>query len=200
MPGIISVNSKVTLPASMLEVSFNETLVHQVVTSIMTNARQGTKKQKTRSEVAGGGRKPKSQKGSGGARYGTISSPLFRSGGRAFAARPRNFNQKINKKMYRAAMRSVLAQLAREERLVVIEDIKLEKPSTKQFSEALTVLEYKNALLVTSTLDENVYLSLRNIPNITMATVDVVNPLDLVAHDKVVMTVSAVKDCEEKFA
>lgn len=200
MSAVIKLNTSVTLPDSLLSVDYNETLVHQIITSIMTNARAGTKKQKTRSEVRGGGRKPKAQKGSGGARMGTIRSPICRGGGQTFAARPRKFNQKINKKMYHAVMRIVLAQLAREDRLMVIDDVQLDAPKTKDFHASLKGVGIDNALIVTKVLDQNIYLSLRNIPNITMATVDVINPLDLLAHRKVVMTASAVKRCGEKYA
>jgi large subunit ribosomal protein L4 len=196
---VFKLNSSATLPQSLLDFVFNETLVHQVVTSIMTNDRAGTKKQKTRSEVRGGGRKPKAQKG-GGARIGTIRSPLCRGGGVTFAARPRSFNQKINKKMYQYAMRCIIAQLVREERLTIIDDIKIDRPSTKNIAAALKQADFRNALLITESLNENLYLSMRNIPCVAMATMDIVNPIDLISFDKVVMTVAAAKICGERFA
>ena len=200
MAAMIQINSTVKLPDSLLEFAFNETLVHQVITSIMTNDRAGTKKQKTRSEVRGGGRKPKSQKGSGGARIGTIRSPICRGGGRTFAARPRDFNQKINKKMYHQAMRSILAQLVREERLVIVDDLTMDAPSTKTLVAGLKEAGINNAVFITDSLNENLYLSMRNIPNVAMATIDIINPVDLIAHDRVVMTASAAKSCGERFA
>jgi large subunit ribosomal protein L4 len=196
---MIQLNSSASLPQSLLDFVFNETLVHQVVTSIMTNDRAGTKKQKTRSEVSGGGRKPKAQKG-GGARIGTIRSPLCRGGGVTFAARPRSFNQKINKKMYHHAMRCIIAQLVREDRLVIIDDVKIDSPSTKNMAAALRQSDLGNALLITDSLNENLYLSMRNIPCVAMATIDIVNPIDLISFDKVVMTVAAAEICGERFA
>ncbi|MGB0360137.1 MAG: 50S ribosomal protein L4 [Endozoicomonas sp.] len=176
---------------------FNETLVHQAVVAFMAGARQGTKAQKTRSEVRGGGRKPWRQKGSGRARAGTIRSPLWRGGGRAFAAKPQDHAQKLNKKMYRAALRSILSELVRQERLVVVEQFTVESPKTKLVVAKLNELNANGALIVSEEVDQNIYLAARNIPYVDVRDVQGIDPVSLVAHDKVVMTVTAIKKFEE---
>ena len=178
---------------------FNEPLVHQAVVAFMAGARQGTKAQKNRSEVNGGGRKPWRQKGSGRARAGTIRSPLWRGGGRAFAAKPQNHAQKLNKKMYRAALRSILSELVRQERLVVVEHFTVESPKTKLVVARLNELLDADggALIVADEVDPNIYLATRNIPRVDVRDVQGVDPVSLVAHESVVMTVSAVKKFEE---
>lgn len=176
---------------------FNETLVHQAVVAFMAGARQGTRAQKTRSEVSGGGRKPWRQKGSGRARAGTIRSPLWRGGGKSFAAKPQNHAQKLNKKMYRAALRSILSELVRQERLVVVEQLAVESPKTKLMVARLNELNAQGALIVADEVDQNIYLAARNIPYVDVRDVQGVDPVSLIAHDKVVMTVAAVKKFEE---
>lgn len=179
---------------------YNEALVHQVVTAYLAGARQGTRAQKTRSDVAGGGRKPWKQKGSGRARAGTIRSPIWRSGGVAFAARPQDHSQKVNKKMYRAAMRTIWSELIRQDRLVVVEGLALEAPKTKLFKAKMTELNIGNALVVSHDLDDNLYLAARNIPNVDVLDAASVDPVSLIAHEKVLVTVGALKQVEESLA
>ncbi|MCL6270038.1 50S ribosomal protein L4 [Sansalvadorimonas sp. 2012CJ34-2] len=178
-------------------VEFNEALVHQAVVAFMAGARQGTKAQKTRSDVSGGGRKPFRQKGTGRARAGTIRSPLWRGGGATFAARPQDHSKKLNKKMYRGALRSILSELVRQERLVVVSEFKAETPKTKAMVAKLTEMNACNALIVSDSVDQNVYLSARNIPHVDVRDVQGIDPVSLVAHEKVIMTVDAVKKFEE---
>ena len=176
---------------------FNETLVHQAVVAFMAGARQGTRAQKNRSDVSGGGRKPWRQKGSGRARAGTIRSPLWRGGGKTFAAKPQNHAQKLNKKMYRAALRSILSELVRQERIVVVEEFSVESPKTKLVVAKLNELNANGALIVSDEVDQNIYLAARNIPYVDVRDVQGIDPVSLVAHDKVVMTVAAIKKFEE---
>lgn len=179
---------------------FNEALVHQVVVAYMAGGRQGTKAQKTRSQVAGGGAKPFRQKGTGRARAGTTRSPLWRTGGVTFAAQPRNHSQKVNKKMYRAAMRSILSELVRQERLVVVEEFAVEAPKTKQFLAKMKEFDLSNALVVTEEVDQNLYLSSRNVPHVDVIDAAGIDPVSLIGFDKVVVTVPALKKIEEVFA
>ncbi|MBD5772629.1 50S ribosomal protein L4 [Marinomonas colpomeniae] len=179
---------------------YNEALVHQVVTSYLAGARQGSRAQKTRSEVAGGGRKPWKQKGSGRARAGTIRSPIWRSGGVTFAAKPQDHSQKVNKKMYRAAMRTIWSELVRQDRLVVVEDLKLEAPKTKLFIAKMAELNIENALIVSHELDDNLFLAARNIPNVDVRDAASIDPVSLIAYDKVLVTVGALKQVEEALA
>jgi len=176
---------------------FNETLVHQAVVAYMAGGRQGSKKQKNRSEVSGGGRKPWRQKGTGRARAGSIRSPIFRSGGVAFAARPQDHSQKLNKKMYRAAMRSILSELVRQERLVVVEELSIEAPKTKVLVEKLNGLNLDNVLIVSEDVQQNLYLAARNLPHVDVRDVLGSDPVSMIAYDKVLMTVPAVKKFEE---
>lgn len=179
---------------------FNEALVHQVVTAYLAGGRQGTRAQKTRSEVRGGGKKPWRQKGTGRARAGTIRSPLWRSGGVTFAARPQDYTQKVNRKMYRAAMRSILSELVRQERLVAVEEFAVDAPKTKQLVAKLSELGLEKVLIVTEEVDEKLYLAARNIPNVDVVDVAAADPVSLVAFDKVLVTVSALRKFEEKLA
>ncbi|MCP4879761.1 MAG: 50S ribosomal protein L4 [Gammaproteobacteria bacterium] len=176
---------------------FNEALVHQVVNAYLAGARQGTRKQKTRSEVSGGGRKPWRQKGTGRARAGTIRSPIWVGGGRAFAARPQDHSQKVNRKMYRAAMQCILAELVRQERLVVVEEFAIAEAKTKAMVAKLAELNVADALVVTEAVETDLYLAARNIPKIDVVDASGVNPVSLVASEKVVMTVGALKKIEE---
>ncbi|MGJ7458377.1 50S ribosomal protein L4 [Halomonas sp. MA07-2] len=179
---------------------FNEALVHQVVTAYLAGGRQGTRAQKNRSDVRGGGKKPWRQKGTGRARAGTIRSPLWRSGGVTFAARPQDHSQKVNRKMYRAAMRSILSELVRQERLVAVEEISVEAPKTKELVAKLSELGLEKVLIVTEEVDEKLYLAARNIPNVDVVDVAAADPVSLVAFDKVLVTVSALRKFEEKLA
>ncbi len=179
---------------------YNESLVHQVVTAYMAGGRQGSKAQKTRAEVTGGGIKPWRQKGTGRARAGTSSSPIWRSGGVTFAAKPRNFDQKLNKKMYRAAMQSILSELVRQERLVVADSFAVETHKTKDFVAKLSELELTNVLIVSDDLDEKLYLAARNVPHVGVTEASAVDPVSLIAFDKVLVTVSALKQLEEAYA
>lgn len=176
---------------------FNEALVHQVVVALMAGARAGTKKQKTRAEVRGGGAKPWRQKGTGRARAGTIRSPLWRTGGVIFAATPRDHSQKVNKKMYRGAMSSILSELIRQERLRVVNDFVVDQPKTKTLVQKLKELNLGRVLIVVDKLEENLYLSARNLPNVAVKEASGVNPLQLLKYDHVLMTVDAIRKLEE---
>jgi large subunit ribosomal protein L4 len=177
---------------------YNEALVHQLVTAYMAGGRAGTKRQKSRAEVRGGGRKPHSQKGTGRARAGSIRSPIWVGGGRAFAARPRNFEQKVNRKMYRAGIRSMLAQLARTDRLVVTESLAVAEPRTKLLAAELKKLALESTLIVIEAQDDKLMLAARNLPHVEVITAGDINPVSLAAYDKVLMTVGAVKLIEER--
>ncbi|MHA7817885.1 MAG: 50S ribosomal protein L4 [Pseudohaliea sp.] len=179
---------------------YNESLVHQVVTSYLAGARQGTKAQKNRSAVSGGGKKPWRQKGTGRARAGTIRSPLWRSGGVTFAAQPQDHSVKVNRKMYRAALRAIFSELARQDRLLVVESIDVEQPRTKLLVQQLGEYGVDNALVVTSDVSENLYLAARNLHKVDVRDVAGVDPVSLVAHEKVMVTVDAVKQFEEMLA
>lgn len=179
---------------------FNEHLVHQAVVAYMAGGRAGTKAQKGRSDVSGGGAKPWKQKGSGRARAGTIRSPLWRTGGKVFAARPRDYSQKLNRKMYRAAMRAIFSELVRQERLVVVDSFAVEAPKTKGLLAKLGGLGVSNALIVTDQADANLYLSARNLPGIDVSEVGGLDPVSLVGFEKVLITVPALKQVEEWLA
>jgi large subunit ribosomal protein L4 len=177
---------------------FNEDLVHQVVTAYLAGARQGTRAQKNRSDVSGGGKKPWRQKGTGRARSGASSSPIWRTGGVTFAARNQDFSQKVNRKMYRAALRSILSELARQERLVVVEEFVLEAPKTKMLVSALKGFGLEaGALVVTEDVNESLYLAARNLHKVDVRDVSGVDPVSLISFDKVVITVAALKKVEE---
>lgn len=179
---------------------FNESLVHQVVTAYLAGGRQGTRAQKNRSDVRGGGKKPWRQKGTGRARAGTIRSPIWRSGGVTFAASPQDHSHKVNRKMYRAAMRSILSELVRQERLVAIDAFTVETPKTKQVAAKLKALGLEKTLIVTEEVDENLYLAARNLPHVDVVDVAAADPVSLIAFDKVLVTVSALRKFEEKLA
>ncbi|WP_201588090.1 50S ribosomal protein L4 [Psychrobacter jeotgali] len=179
---------------------FNEALVHQVVTAYLAGARQGTRAQKTRAEVSGGGIKPWRQKGTGRARAGSIRSPIWRSGGRAFAAKPQDWSQKVNRKMYRGAMQCILAELVRQERLILVEDMSVSAPKTKELIAKLNELNAPRALIITKEVDENLYLAARNIPHVNVLGTSEVDPVSLIAFDKVIMSVEAAKQFEEALA
>jgi large subunit ribosomal protein L4 len=176
---------------------FNEGLVHQAVVAYQAGGRAGSKAQKTRSDVRGGGIKPFRQKGTGRARAGTIRSPIWRSGGVTFAARPRNYSQKMNRKQYRAAMQCILSELARQERLLLVDEFKAEEAKTSAMAAKLKDMSLDNVLIVTEDIDEKLYLSIRNIPYIGICDVEALDPASLVRFDKILMTVGAARKVEE---
>lgn len=191
---------KVTVSDEAFAREFNEDLVHQAVVAYQAGGRQGSKKQKTRAEVRGGGKKPFKQKGSGRARAGSIRSPLWRGGGKIFAAVPRDHSQKLNRKMYRAALSSILSELARQDRLVLVDSIGVDTPKTKTLMAKLKSLDLGNVLIVAEEVDQNLYLSARNIPHVEVRDVNGADPVSLIGFDKVLMTVSALKKFEEVLA
>jgi large subunit ribosomal protein L4 len=179
---------------------FNEALIHQVVVAYANGARQGTRAQKNRSEVSGGGKKPWRQKGTGRARAGSIRSPIWRSGGVTFAARPQDHSQKVNKKMYRAALQSILSELVRQDRLIVVEQFAIDAPKTKDLVAKLKSMDLKDVLIVTPEVDENLFLAARNLYKVDVRDVTGLDPVSLIAFDKVLMTAEAVKQIEEMLA
>lgn len=179
---------------------FNQDLVHQTVTSVLAGARQGTRAQKNRAAVAGGGKKPWNQKGTGRARAGTRSSPIWRSGGVTFAAQPQDHAQKLNRKMYRAALRSIFSELARQERLVVVEDFDMEVPKTKVLVEKLAAFGVTEVLIVTEEVNENLYLSARNLHKVDVRDTAGMDPVSLIRFDKVMVTVAALRKIEGMLA
>lgn len=193
-----SANAKVAVSDATFSREFNEALVHQVVTAYMAAGRQGTRAQKTRAEVSGGGKKPWKQKGSGRARAGTTRGPIWRKGGVTFAAKPQNFEQKVNRKMYRAAIQVILSELVRQNRLVVVENMVVDSPKTKDFSAKLKAQGFlDNTLIVADEVDQNLYLAARNLPHVDVRDVAAMDPVSLVGYEKVVVTVSALKKIEE---
>ena len=179
---------------------FKEPLIHQVVVAYMAGGRQGSKAQKSRSDVSGGGKKPWRQKGTGRARAGTIRSPLWRTGGVTFAARPRDYSQKVNKQMYRVAMRSLLSELTRQQALQVVETFVMSEIKTKTLAEQLKAFAAKSLVLIIGDENKNLALSARNLPNVTVLTAAEVNPVSLLSAEKVVASVHAIKQLEERFA
>jgi large subunit ribosomal protein L4 len=201
----MKVQLKNASPASEIQLSdaafgraYNEALVHQVVTAYMAAGRAGTKAQKTRAEVRGGGKKPWSQKGTGQARAGSIRSPIWVGGGKTFAARPRDFSQKVNRKMYRAAMQSMVSELLRTERLVAVESIELTAPKTKLLIAKLAELGLTRALILVEAYEEKLFLAARNIPYVDVVPVGSLDPLSLIKHDQVIATVGALKLLEQR--
>ena len=179
---------------------FNEALVHQVVTAYRAAGRAGTKAQKSRAQVRGGGKKPWSQKGTGQARAGSIRSPIWVGGGRAFAARPRDFSQKVNRKMYRGAMRAIFSELIRQDRLVVTSALELDAPKTKLLVDKLKSMTLDNVLIVVEAFEEKLFLAARNLPHVDVVPAAAVDPLSLARHEKVLVTVGALKMLEERLA
>jgi len=179
---------------------FNEALVHQLVVTYMASSRAGTKAQKNRSAVSGGGAKPWRQKGTGRARAGTIRSPLWRKGGVTFAAQPRDYSKKLNKKMYRAGLRSIVSELLRQDRLIVVEEMKLAEPKTRLMAAKMAELGVDNALVLTDGLDSDLYLAARNIPHLMVMDVAIVDPVNLVRFEKVVIDQAALKKLEERLS
>jgi large subunit ribosomal protein L4 len=195
-----SANASVSLSDVAFGREYNESLVHQVVTAYLAGARQGTRAQKTRSEVRGGGKKPWRQKGTGRARAGTIRSPIWRSGGVTFAAKPQDFSQKVNRKMYRAAIQVIMSELVRQGRLVVVDEFVVSSPKTKEMCAKLSELSLDSVLVVSDAVEENTYLASRNLPNVDVRDVQGIDPVSLISHDKVLVTVPALKLIEEMLA
>ncbi len=179
---------------------FNESLIHQVVTAYMAGARQGSRAHKSRSDVSGGGAKPWRQKGTGRARAGTIRSPIWRSGGKTFASSPQDHSQKVNKKMYRGAMRSIMSELVRQERLIVVDNFALEVPKTKELVAKLKTMGLDSVLLIPATIEDNLYLASRNLHKVGLVSAASIDPVSLVGYDKVLVTVDAIKQIEESLA
>ncbi|MEX0914884.1 MAG: 50S ribosomal protein L4 [Wenzhouxiangellaceae bacterium] len=190
-------SSKITVNDAVFGRPFSEPLVHQVVVSYLAGARAGTKAQKNRAAVAGGGRKPWRQKGTGNARAGTIRSPLWRGGGKTFAATPRDHSVKVNRKMYRGAIASILSELVRQDRLMIVDEIKLAEPKTRLLAERLAELGIERGLIVDADLDGNLFLASRNLPHVFVVTVDQIDPVSLVGADKVIMTTGAITAIQE---
>ena len=193
-------SGSVDVAESAFGAAFNEALVHQVVTAYLAGARAGTKAQKNRSAVRGGGTKPWRQKGTGRARAGTIRSPIWVGGGRTFAAQPRSYDQNVNKKMYRAALRSVLSELIRQDRLVVVESIELEAPKTKLLASKLKELELDNVLILNEAFEEKLFLAARNLPNVGICDAASIDPVVLIRFEKVLVTLPALKLIEERLS
>jgi large subunit ribosomal protein L4 len=188
--------NNLTVSDAVFGAEYNEGLIHQVVTAYMAGGRAGTKAQKTKGAVSGGGKKPWKQKGTGRARVGSIRSPLWRGGGVIHAATPRDFTQKVNRKMYRGAIRSIVSELARQNLLIIAESFTLEAAKTKGLNEKLGKVGAQDILIVTGELDKNLYLSSRNLPKVAVCDVESLNPVTLLAHEKVLMTTDAVKKLE----
>jgi len=179
---------------------FNESLVHQVVVAYQSAKRAGTSAQKNRSEVRGGGRKPWRQKGTGRARAGTIRSPIWRGGGRTFPAKPQDYTQKVNRKMYRGAMRCIFSELIRQNRLVAVEEFSIDSPKTKNLLGKLAELSLDDVLIISSDIDDNLRLASRNLKSISVRHASNIDPLSLISHEKVLVTLAALKECEEVLA
>ena len=179
---------------------FNEALIHQVVTAYMAGARQGTRSQKTRAEVSGGGRKPWRQKGTGRARAGSTRSPIWRSGGVTFAAKPQDHYQKVNRKMYRAAMRSIWSELVRQDRLVITQEMSVDTPKTSALAEKLKAMALESVLIVTAEVSDALFLSARNLPHVDVRDAEGIDPVSLLSFEKVLVTVDALKAIEEQLA
>jgi len=193
-------SGSVDVADSAFGVDFNEALVHQVVTAFLAGARAGTKAQKNRAAVRGGGTKPWRQKGTGRARAGTIRSPIWVGGGRTFAASPRDHKQKVNRKMYRGALRAVFSELVRQERLVVVESLQMQAPKTKELAEILKKNDVDNVLIVNEAFDEKVFLSARNLANVGICDAASIDPVVLMRFEKVLITLPALKLIEERLS
>jgi large subunit ribosomal protein L4 len=190
--------SEIQLSDAAFGRAYNEALVHQVVTAYMAGGRAGTKRQKSRAEVSGGGKKPWSQKGTGQARAGSNRSPLWVGGGRTFAARPRDFSQKVNRKMYRAAMQSMVSELIRQDRLLVVENLEVSAPRTKLLTAKLAELGTSRALILVEAYEQKLFLAARNIPHVEVMPVASLDPLSLIKHGKVIATVGALRLLEQR--
>jgi len=193
-------SQSITLSDAAFGYEFNESLVHQVVTAFLAGARAGTKAQKTRSMVRGGGKKPRPQKGSGQARAGSIRSPLWRGGGKTFAAVPRDHSQKVNRKMYTGALRAIVSELVRQDRVVVLPEFGVSAPKTKELAAKLKDLGLNNVLIVTENVDEKLYLASRNLPGVEVRDATGLDPVSLIGFEKVLFTVPSIRRVEEWLA
>lgn len=192
--------SKLTVSETTFRHNFNETLIHQVVVAYTAMSHQGTRSQKTRAEVTGSGKKPWRQKGTGRARAGSTKSPIWRSGGVTFASKPQLCNQKINKKMYRGALKSILSELIRQERLIIVNSFSIEEPKTKLLMQKLKIMMLENVLVIINKIDKNLFLAARNIYKVNVITAKQINPVSLISFEKILMTVDAIKLIEEMLA
>ena len=190
-------SGSIEIADTAFSVDFNEPLVHQVITAFLSGGRAGTKAQKSRSEASGGGAKPWRQKGTGRARAGTIRSPIWGGGGRTFAAKPRNFSQKINRKMYRGAMRSMLSELIRQNRLFIVKSIDIKNSKTRDLTKILKKHDLESVLIIIENYDENIFLASRNLPNVSVCDVKSMNPVALIRYEKVLVTIKSIKMIEE---
>ena len=190
-------SGSIEIADTAFSVDFNEPLVHQVITAFLSGGRAGTKAQKSRSEASGGGAKPWRQKGTGRARAGTIRSPIWVGGGRTFAAKPRNFSQKINRKMYRGAMRSMLSELIRQNRLFIVNSIDIKNSKTRDLTKILKKHNLESVLIIIENYDENIFLASRNLPNVSVCDVKSMNPVALIRYEKVLVTIKSIKMIEE---
>ncbi|SUZ80908.1 uncharacterized protein METZ01_LOCUS33762, partial [marine metagenome] len=190
-------SGSIEIADTAFSVDFNEPLVHQVITAFLSGGRAGTKAQKSRSEASGGGAKPWRQKGTGRARAGTIRSPIWVGGGRTFAAKPRNFSQKINRKMYRGAMRSMLSELIRQNRLFIVNSIDIKNSKTRDLTKILKKHDLESVLIIIENYDENIFLASRNLPNVSVCDVKSMNPVALIRYEKVLVTIKSIKMIEE---
>jgi len=190
-------SGSIEIADTAFSVDFNEPLVHQVITAFLSGGRAGTKAQKSRSEASGGGAKPWRQKGTGRARAGTIRSPIWVGGGRTFAAKPRNFSQKINRKMYRGAMRSMLSELIRQNRLFIVKSIDIKNSKTRDLTKILKKHDLESVLIIIENYDENIFLASRNLPNVSVCDVKSMNPVALIRYEKVLVTIKSIKMIEE---
>ena len=197
VPGKSATEGALSVSENAFGRDFNEALVHQVVVAYQAGARAGTRAQKNRSDVRGGGKKPWKQKGTGRARAGTSRGPIWRSGGVTFAARPQDHGQKVNRKMYRGAIASILSELVRQQRLVVVEEFKLEAPKTKGLLEKLKGMKLENVLIISNEVDENLYLAARNLYQVEVRDVSSIDPVSLIGYENVMVTTDAVKQLEE---
>jgi len=189
-------NKDISISSDVFSKEFNESLIHQAVVSYMASSRQGSAKQKNRSEVRGGGKKPWKQKGTGRARAGTSRGPIWRSGGVTFASQPRDYTQKVNKKMYKGAISVILSELLRKDRLKVVSDLEIKEPKTKNITSLMKTLDLKDALLMTDELDENLYLSSRNLYHVGVCDTQSIDPVSLIGYENVVLTKAALKKVE----
>ena len=190
-------SGSIEIADTAFSVDFNEPLVHQVITAFLSGGRAGTKAQKSRSEASGGGAKPWRQKGTGRARAGTIRSPIWVGGGKTFAAKPRNFSQKINRKMYRAAMRSMISELIRQNRLFIVNSIDIKNSKTRDLAKILKKHNLESVLIIIENYDENIFLASRNLSNVSVCDVKSMNPVALIRYEKVLVTIKSIKMIEE---
>ncbi len=196
----IGEDASIQLADAVFSVDYKPALIHQVVTAYMASARSGTVAQKSRAEVSGGGAKPFRQKGTGRARAGTSRGPIWRGGGRAFAARPRNYAQKVNRKMYRGAMRSILSELIRQGRLTIVPDFSVDEPKTRLLADRLVAMNLTDVLILIEGLDENLFLAARNLPRVDVLMAEEVDPVSLIAFENLVATEGAIRKLEERLA